>query len=662
MRPLARLRNIGIVAHINAGKTTLTERFLFRSGAQPHMGEVDEGTATMDFMPEEQERGISISAAVASLDWRGFHLNLIDTPGHVDFTAEVERSLQILDGVVVVIDGIHGVESQTEIVWRQAQAHRIPALVFINKLDRETADFEASLISLGERLGCVALPVVLPVRRDGVLVGLIDLVEDTCTLPAEFDPASWRPSRQAVIEACADFDESILADFVAGEGVDPERLHRALRRATMSGRVVPVLAGSALLDHGVDWLLSAVCRYLPSPLQRPRTALDGQEVHPDPERPFCALVFKVQFDDVARLAFVRIYRGSLRPGERVGGSRHDAPFGVRALWRIHAAHREPLEELFAGDVAALEADALLSTGETLFAPDHPVSLEAARFPPPVLTSRIEVARASDLPEVEAAARQLCAEDPTLDLATEDETGALLVSGMGELHLGVFGERLAAAVKGSVRLGSPRVMLRQTIRTAVRASGECRRHIDGAELAVRVELDARPVPGGGPATVVDVDPAVIPDPTLRRAARALLAAQLANGLAEPAPAHDLEVEIVGLTAAAAGHGGEAALGDALAIACRRIAADGGLVTLEPFVAWSVSCPTDTLSGALSDLRSRGAEIGEVTSHGRAAEVHGELPLARLLGYATKLRSLTRGLGTLYVRPLGLRPVVARAARG
>ena len=341
-RSLARLRNIGIVAHINAGKTTLAERFLFRSGKQSYMGDVDEGTATMDFMPEEQERGISISAAVTNIDWRGFHLNLFDTPGHVDFTAEVERSLRVIDGVIVVLDGIAGVESQTEIVWEQVKRHRIPALVFINKLDRATSDFEESLISLSDRLGCPALPLVLPQREDGRLAGLVGLVEDRPIGEKRVDPHGWQPSRQAVIEACADYDDGILADFVEGVRVEPDRLHRALRRGTLAGGVVPVLAGSALLTRGVDWLLTAICRYLPSPLDRQVVGVGGERVAVEETAPFCGLVFKLQFEGENCLQFVRVYTGLLRVGQTIRGSRHEGDVHVEAIWRLHAAHHEEI--------------------------------------------------------------------------------------------------------------------------------------------------------------------------------------------------------------------------------------------------------------------------------------------------------------------------------
>ena len=655
-RGLTRLRNIGIVAHINAGKTTLTERFLYRAGKQRFMGEVDEGTATMDFMPEEQERGISISAAMANFDWRGFHLNLIDTPGHVDFTAEVERSLRVLDGVIVVLDGVAGVESQTEILWQQVRMHGVPALVFINKLDRGTSDFEASLISLTERLGCAALPLVLPHKVDGEVVGLIDLVEGVSIGEQAGDPEFWQPSRQAVIEACADYDDSIMSDFVEGVAVEPSRLHRALRRATLAGPVVPVLAGSALLNRGVDWLLTAVCRYLPSPVDRPVVDVERVTIPVDESAPFCGLVFKLQFEGEADteecLYFVRVYSGTLRVSESVQGSRRDAPVRVESIWRVHAAHREEIEEVSAGDVAAIRADADLVTGETLFASGRDVSLEPVSFPTPVLSTRVEAINAADVGVIAAAARRLCREDPTLVLGEDEETGAVLVSGMGELHLSVFGERLAVAVGREIRLNPPKVLMHETLERTVTASGECWRHLEGEQLSARIDLRAEPRPGLGPAVVGDVE---VGDAALAKMLRRLLRIQLRAGLSGPTPAHDLVVSVTGAQGDLRGPRGEAVCGEALAIACRKLAGAAGSVLLEPYVDCSVACPAETLSWALADLRSRGARIAQVESGEGRATIRGELRLSAVLGYTTELRSLTHGLGSVQLRPVGMRSV-------
>lgn len=651
-RSLERLRNIGIVAHINAGKTTLTERFLYRAGKQTYMGEVGEGTATMDFMPEEQARGISISAAVSNIDWRGFHINLIDTPGHVDFTVEVERSLLVLDGVIVVLDGVAGVESQTEIVWRQAQKRSVPALVFINKLDRTTADFEASLISISDRLRCRTVPLVLPCRENGELVGLIDLVEDRVIGSAKVAPETWQPSRQVVIEACADFDESILEDFIEGKGVQPERLHRALRRAVLANKVVPVLAGSALHNRGVDWLLTAVCRYLPSPLDRRIVTDSGAVLSADEAAAFCGLVFKVQFEGERCVHFLRVYSGMLQVGEVVGSSRRQEPVKIESIRRLHAAEFDEVDEVRAGDVAAILTDVELSTGETLYSPGVPAILEPAQFPDPVLTARIEVGRAEHFDAMAGAARRLTREDPTLVLGRDEESGGLLVSGMGELHLSVFGQRLQAELGHDVRLSAPTVLTRQSVAGPGETRAECRRHFDGEQISAAIVMRIEPRPGSGPASVgrIEVDSKALQD-LLRK----LLRSQLRAGLLGSVPSHDLRVEITSVEGVHPENQAEAVYGEAVTIGCRKLANLVGVITLEPYVDCEVLCPADTMSAALADLRSRGAVVGLVTTVDGRGQIRAEVRLAAILGYATALRSLTRGLGTLHLRPNGMRRV-------
>jgi elongation factor G len=652
------LRNIGIVAHINAGKTTLTERILFDSGVQSFMGEVDEGTATMDWMVEEQRRGISITAAITHVDWGGYRVNLIDTPGHVDFTAEVERCLRVLDGVVVVLDAVRGVESQTEMIWRQVEAFGIPRLVFVNKMDRETADFAGSVVALVERLGCRALPLALPVRKDGRLQGLVDVVHDVVRGKEPEGGPGWELSRQAVVEVCADYDEEIMRDFVDGRFVAEPRLTAALRRAVLACEVVPVLAGAALPNRGVDLLLDAVCRYLPSPLDRPvLTDASGGTVRRlkvDHGAPFCGLLFKVQIEGGDRLYYVRVYCGTLRVGDTVGSSRHPGEARIEAIWAMHAMHREEVPEARAGDVVvvAMPAAGELRTGESLFDPGHPVTLAPLHFPPPVLTRSLEAARGEDADELEAAARSLVGEDPTLVLSFGADTGGLLVSGMGELHLQVFGQRLQAALGCDVRLGAPQVLRRETVTQQVEARGECRRHLDGEERSTVVRLVLEPVPGLGPAAVGDVDL----EPALAQKVRDLLESQVRMGLRGTHPAQDLKVHVSEVVGGVSGPDGEAMLGAALAIACRKAAAEAGVVTLEPSMGYDIHCPAETLSAVLADLNARGAQIHDVKPGVGDANVRGRVALGRVLGYTTRLRSMTRGLGTMSLTPVGFEPVL------
>jgi len=651
------LRNIGIVAHINAGKTTLSERVLFDAGVQSSMGEVDEGTATMDWMAEEQRRGISITAAVTHVDWHGYRINLIDTPGHVDFTAEVERCLRVLDGVVVVLDGVRGVESQTEVIWQQVEALGTPRLVFVNKMDRETADFEACVVALEERLGCRALPLVLPVRDGNQLQGLVDVVHDVVRGTTPDGDSGWELSRQAVVEVCADYDEQIMRDFVEGRFIEESRLVVALRRAVLACEVVPVLAGAALPNHGVDLLLDAVCRYLPSPLDRPvltdPSGGDVRRVEAHSDAPFCGLLFKVQIDDGEHLYYVRVYRGTLRVGDMVGSSNHPAEVKVEAIWAMHAMHRQELPVAAAGDVVVLEipAAADLRTGESLFDSRHPVTLAPLHFPPPVLTRSLEAEVGEDDHELEIAAANLVREDPTLVLQRSTDTGALQVSGMGELHLQVFGQRLEAALGHGLRLGAPRALRRETLARPVEVQGECRRHQEGEELSTMVRLALEPVPGLGIARVGEVDL----EPPLTGPVRDLLTAQLRMGLRGTHPAQDLRVHVLKVVGARSGPDGEAMLGAALAIACRKAATVAGVVTLEASMGYDIHCPAETLSAVLADLNSRGAQIQRISPGIGDANVRGRVALGQVLGYTTRLRSVTRGLGTISLTPVGFEPI-------
>lgn len=650
---LGRVRNIGIVAHINAGKTTLTERILFDAGKQRHMGEVDDGTATMDFLPQEQQRGISIAAAVTNMDWRGYHISLVDTPGHVDFTAEVQRSLRVLDGVVLVVDGIAGVESQTEVVWRQAQAREIPAICFINKLDRPTADFEASLISVEEQLECRVLPLVLPLRDEGELVGLVDLVENRVVGKRHPEPALFKKSHEAVVELCAEFDDSILRDFLEGRAIAPPRLHAALRQAVLSGAVVPAICGSALHNRGVDWLLNAICRYLPAPPERPARCLDGSLVHADPEGPFCGLVFKLQLEGEDMVYVIRVYRGRLAVGDLFASARQEGVLQVRRLSHLHAAHQEEVEAASAGDVVAAEVDGDLFTGETLFAPGHPVLLEALEFERPVLSARIEAVAAADESRLESLAAGLVREDPTLVLTRDRDSGNLLISGMGELHLQVFHERLQQALGAGVRLGRPQVMLQESVTRAAEAWGRCTVGVGGAAQAFRVQLAVVPSPDGGAAEVGGV-PAVGDGraPLLRR----LVQAQLDAGLSGAGPAHGLRLDLLAVEADW-GADWEPAVAAAITHASRQLADAAGAVLLEPLVAYEIRTPLDSASPVLADLRSRGAAIRELDVLDGRQVIRGQVPLRRLLGYATRLRSISKGLGVVELQPAGMAERVA-----
>ena len=657
----ARLRNLGIVAHINAGKTTLSERILFVTGKQSYLGAVDEGTATMDWMREEQERGISITAAVTNVRWKGFELNLIDTPGHVDFTAEVQRSLRVLDGVVVVLDGVRGVESQTEIIWRQIEQRSAPRIVFVNKLDRATANFEQALQSVRDRLRTRVVPIVLPLIVEGRLAGLVDIIRGTVVDyggAAGAEPEKVAASaRQALVEVLADHDESILADFVSGTPIEPARLDRVLRVACLACAVTPALAGAALENRGVDWLLDAVCRYLASPLDQGEVVSldDPTQVRPPRSDAMLAgLCFKVQVSpDTDVLAhFARVYSGCLRAGDTVDSTA--GPIVVRRLWKLHAAEREEITSAGPGEVVAFEGGDALATGDTIFTPGHPMRLEPVRFPEPVIVTSLEPELAGDLPFVEDAARRLQREDPTIHVEHDPLTGALQMRGMGELHLEVFTERLQRTAKCRVRVGRPTVAMWETIQRTVGASAECRRPCAHGDLVAHVAIALVPRPRLGSAMVEDLaGPVAVGVPQRERLALLEeMGALLRHGLRQPFPARDLHFQLISYQVTPPGEEGVILLLEALHVATRKAVATASTLLLEPVMEVVVECPTASLSAVLADLGSRGTLIQDVSSRLENGRVRGLARLSALLGYATRLRSLSKGLATVSMSTKGL----------
>jgi elongation factor G len=650
---VANIRNFGIVAHINAGKTTLSERILFDSGRLRFMGEVDEGTAALDYLPQEQRRGISIVAACTSVRWRGADLNLIDTPGHVDFGAEVARALAVLDGTVLVLDGVRGVEPQTEAVWRQTQALGLPSLVFVNKLDRAVADWAAVLESMRVRLRARVVPVVIPIRREQVLAGLRDVVSGECV---EWEPGGEpacdpQQARTLLLEAAADFDDAVLADFVADRPIDPARVHAALRAGVVAGKLTLAYAGSALRNQGVDHLLDGVVAYLPSPVDRsPVAGIDGGHRFASADDPFSALVFRTLHEDGEHWLAVRVYSGVINAGTEVARSDGGAPFTVTAVARAHADARQAIAAAGPGDIVLIAGCAGdVSTGVTLFDPGHPFALAPARLPPPVLSVTIEPRHAADQADVERAAWQVVRNDPTLALRHDEARGALLLSGVGELQLEVAAEHMRALAGDRFRLGAPEVACRETVRAAARGQGEWR----VAELRTRaeVQLAVAPVAGGGPARVRAAE--TCRDLQLAERLAGVLGSQLRSSLREGWPAFDLEVrleDVYGETAAS-GVDPLPAVVAAAQVAMRRALATADPAVLQPVVAIEVRCPHDALSPVLGDLRGKHVDIAAIDVDGEQARVRGKVPLAAMLGYATRLRSLTRGLGSFHAEAAG-----------
>lgn len=650
-----RLRTFGIVAHIDAGKTTLTERILFDAGAQAWMGSVDDGTAAMDWMPAERARGISITAAASRVRWGGHTMQVVDTPGHIDFVAEVERCLHVLDGVVVLLDGVRGVESQTEAVWGQAASRGLPRLVFVNKLDREGADFAAVVEALAARLDCRPVPVVVPLRDDdGAFAGLGDALSGqvqwfvgrpSSTVAARIG-AELLAAHDRVVEAVADRDDAVFADALAGRRIAADRLRMLLRNEFQAGRLVPVLCGAALWNRGVDWLLDAVVAYLPGPAAMPRQGLWATPEAGDANAPFCGFVFKVQHVDAVTWNFVRIVRGTLRAGDSWVRGRGGPAMAAAELWVVQADRHEAVASGGPGEILVLPGEFGLRTGDSLCAPFAPMLLPAPKFPAPVLAMVFEPERAEDRPRLAQALRDLAVDDPTLRVDIDRDR--LMVRGMGELHLEIVAE-LARARSGVAFQGSrPQVDRRETVEWVGNGEAEARALIGGAECAAICAVEVRPVAGGGPATLLDE--AVGPGRDLAAGELRLL---MASGL-RVGPMFDLVVALRRAECSAAEPNGPL-LELAASRALEQAMAAARPVALEPWVAFEVWGPEDGVPAVMADLAARGAEVGAVAAGGLGARITGCASLARMLGYVTKLRSVTRGRGRVQMRPAGYRPV-------
>src|SRR6478752_4155956 len=496
--PLARTRNIGIIAHIDAGKTTVTERILFYTKKIYKIGEVHEGAATMDWMPQEQERGITITAAATTAFWGDHRINIIDTPGHVDFTVEVERSLRVLDGAVVVFDGVAGVEPQSETVWRQADRYGVPRFCFINKLDRTGADFWRCVDSIKDRLGANAVPIQIPIGREDKFQGVIDLVEmkaiyyrddlgnkiDVLDIPDELK-AEAEKHRHVLLEAAAEMDDELTHKYLEGEELTVAEIKRGLRLGTLTTKIIPVLTGSALKNKGVQKMLDAVVDYLPSPLDvPPMIGIDvktGSEVirTPDDKEPFSALAFKVAADPfVGKLVFFRVYSGTLKAGSYVSNATKDKRERIGRIVQLHANHREEIDEVYAGDIAAAVGLKDTFTGDTLTDPEHPVILESMTFPEPVIEVKIEPKTKADQDKLAIALQRLSEEDPTFRVHTDLETSETLIAGMGELHLDVLVDRMIREFKVAANIGKPQVSYRETIRREAQGNGRFVRQTGG----------------------------------------------------------------------------------------------------------------------------------------------------------------------------------------
>jgi len=670
--PVGKRRNIGIIAHIDAGKTTVTERILFYTGKEHRMGEVDEGTATMDWMADEQERGITITSAATTTNWRDCEITIIDTPGHVDFTAEVERSLRVLDGAVVVFSGVEGVEAQSETVWHQADKYHVPRIAFINKLDRMGADFEGTIKQIRERLAALPVPVVLPVGAEGAFEAVIDLVAmkvvrfdaeskgakvKTDEIPREHIEAS-RAARTAMVETVCDHDDELMEKYLSGSWSDDD-FRAALRRATVAGAVVPVFCGSALKNKGIQPLLDGVCDYLPAPTDRPPV----KGVHPkkgetisracDPSEPLAALAFKITSDQHGDLTYVRIYSGSLSTGDRVWNPERRRKENVTRLWLMHSDERIRIETAEAGDIVAVVGLKDTVTGDTLCDPTHHIVLESINFPDTVISMAVEPKTLADRDLLSETLQRMSREDPTFNWKSDEETGQMIVSGMGELHLQVIKSRMRREYGLEARFGEPRVAYKETITAPVTVEARFIRQTGGRGQYAVAEMAFEPAP--------DVPTVEFESRVRGGRVRADYVKAVEEGVVDAARAGGRTgypvVQIKAVLLDGKEHpvdSSELAFSAAGAMAFRMALEKAQTVLLEPVMRLEVRCPDDYLGDVINDLTARKAEITEMETKGKLRVIHSLVPLRTMFGYASRLRSLTQGRGTHTMEPARYAP--------
>lgn len=661
--PLERTRNIGIIAHIDAGKTTTTERILFYTGKTYKMGEVHDGTAVMDWMEQERERGITITAAATTCFWQDHRINIIDTPGHVDFTVEVERSLRVLDGGVVVFDAVAGVEPQSETVWRQADKYHVPRICFINKMDRTGANFWRTIEMITDRLGARPVPIQLPVGVESTFRGIIDLVDDSLIayaddlgtrlleteIPDEYK-AEVAEHREKLLEAAAEIDDQIMAKYVEGQAVSPEEIKAALRKGTLEGKLVPVLCGSSLRNKGVQPMLDAIVDYLPSPLDvppvkgtNPKTEAEESRKVSDAE-PFSALAFKIVSDPfVGRLAYIRVYSGRLSSGSYVLNSTKGQKERVGRLLLMHANHREDVSEIFAGDIAAVVGLKNTFTGDTLCDPNRPIILEAIRFPEPVISIAIEPKTKADQDKMAGALARLAEEDPTFKMRSDPETGQTIISGMGELHLEVIVDRMMREFRVEANVGRPQVAYKETITVPVEAEGRFVRQTGGRGQYGHVWLKLEPMgPGQGFEFVNAIVGGVIPKEFIP-AVEAGVREALEGGVLAGYPMVDIRATLYDGSYHEV-DSSELAFKIAGSMAFKSGAEKAKPILLEPIMMIEVVVPEEFLGDVMGDISSRRGHIEGVEPRGANQAVRAFVPLAEMFGYATELRSMTQGRGS------------------
>ena len=665
---LEKTRNIGIVAHIDAGKTTTTERILFYTGRVHRIGEVDEGSATMDWMVQERERGITITSAATTCEWRDHRINIIDTPGHVDFTVEVERSLRVLDGAVVLVTAVEGVQPQSETVWRQADRYRVPRLVFVNKMDRTGADFTRVVEMLRERLGANAVPVQMPIGAEDDFRGVIDLIRmksvvylddlGTRSDETEIPPALREQAeqlRERLVEAAVELDEDLLHRYLEGKPIGEEEIRGALRRGALGYKLVPVLCGSSFRNKGVQPLLDAIIDYLPSPLDLP--PVQGTDPHtgepavrePSQDAPFAALAFKIVTDPyVGKLTYFRVYAGTLEAGSYIYNANKGQRERVSRILQMHANHREDIPEVAAGNVVAAVGLRVTTTGDTLCAEDAPIVLEAMQFPEPVIAVAVEPKTKADEDKLGASLVKLAEEDPTFKVRFDSETGQTLISGMGELHLEIIVDRLLREFKVEANVGRPQVAYKETIKQPARAEGRYIRQTGGRGQYGHVVLQVEPLQRGTGIEFVDkITGGRIPrefispvEAGIREAAE--------SGILAGYPMVDFRATLLDGSYHEV-DSSEMAFKIAASLGFKEAVRKAQPILLEPIMRVEVITPEQYMGDVIGDLNARRGRIMAMEQQGKSRVIRALVPLAEMFGYATAVRSATQGRATHTMEP-------------
>ena len=665
--PLEKTRNIGIMAHIDAGKTTTTERMLFYTGRTHKIGEVHDGAATMDWMVQEQERGITITSAATTCHWKEHRINIIDTPGHVDFTVEVERSLRVLDGAILVLAAKGGVQPQSETVWRQAVKYKVPTMAYINKMDITGADFFDCVNQIHERLGANPVPVQLPIGKEDYFQGIVDLITmrafihkddlgkdiEECDIPDDMKEDAEK-YRQQMLEAAAEQDDELMMKYLDSGDLTPDEIRLGLRKGTLDSKVVPVTCGSSYKNKGVQELLDAVISYLPSPIDIPHvkgTDEDGNEIErkTDDKEPFSALAFKIMTDPfVGKLCFFRVYSGTCTTGSTILNATKDSKDRIGRILLMHANHRQDVDKVYAGDIAAAVGLKEVSTGDTLCDPDHPVILESMEFPEPVIDIAIEPKDKTNSEKLGIALSKLAEEDPTFKTWTDQESGQTIIAGMGELHLDIIVDRLKREFKVECEVGKPQVSYKETIRNKVRVQGKFVRQSGGHGQYGDVWFEMEPLePGSGIIFENKVVGGAVPKEFIKPAEEGMREATM-SGVLAGYPVIDIRVSLVDGSYHEV-DSSEMAFKVAGSMGFKEGCRKGGSVLLEPIMKVEITVPEEYMGDVIGDMNARRGRMEGMEAKGGNQIIRGFIPLSEMFGYATDLRSKTQGRGTYSMEP-------------